>query len=131
MTVPTHRTLRRGSIFLEAVIAAALVSIILVALFNTLVDSTRHARMVRDQQYALLVAQSQLATVGTSLPLRSGVVRGASGRYRWRIEMAPTAGEGRGKVGQVLRVTVFVRTADGTRDAVSLSSLRATGAPTS
>lgn len=122
---------RRGTIFLETVIAAALVSIILVALFNTLVDSARHARQVREQQYALLVAQSQLATVGASIPLRSGVVRGVAGRYRWRIEIAPTAGEGRGKIGQILRVTISVRVEDSPRIAASLATLRAAGAPTS
>lgn len=124
-------TARRGTIFLETVIAAALASIILVALFNTLVDSARHARQVRDQQYALLVAQSQLATVGASIPLRSGVARGVSGRYRWRIEIAPTTGEGRGKIGQILRVTVSVRMENSSRDAASLTTLRASGAPTS
>ena len=124
-------TKRRGTIFLETVIAAALISIILVALFNTLVDSARHARQVREQQYALLVVQSQLATVGASTPLRSGVVQGMTGRYRWRIDITPTRGEGGGNIGQILRVTVSVQVGSSPRIAASLSTLRASGAPTS
>ncbi|WP_222872805.1 hypothetical protein [Hankyongella ginsenosidimutans] len=54
-----------------------------------------------------------------------------SGRYRWRIDIAPTTGEGRGKIGQILRVTVSVRMENSSRDAASLTTLRASGAPTS
>lgn len=125
--------MRRGSIFLETLVAAAIVALIAGALFSTLADGARHANMTRDRALALMVAQSQLAQVGHTIPLRAGETSGALGleaiRLDWSVIMSPAAlSAGAGGAGQLLRVDVRVGRPGMRRPLVALSTLRLTGA---
>src|SRR3546814_7280949 len=82
----------RGSIFLETVIATAIIAMILGAAYEAIGDSVKRARRVEHEQLSMLTARSQLAAVGTAVPLTPGITRGVDGTRAWSIEVRPYAG---------------------------------------
>ena len=86
-----------GSVFIEALIAAAIVSMILAAGFQVTADSANRRRMVEARRYALMVARSQMAAVGYSIPLTAGAADGRDGPAHWRVDNPPRAREAGGR----------------------------------
>jgi hypothetical protein len=114
-----------GAIFVESLVAAAIVCMILVATFRVITDGATHARMSEQRRVALLIAQSELAAVGSEIPIQAGENSGVSGGMAWTVDISPYSDEsGASTVGALWRVVVSVRPSAERRDLVSLQTLR-------
>lgn len=114
-----------GSAFVESIIAAAIVAMALGATYRVIADSAARDRATEARRTALLIAQSELASVGADIPLAPGDTSGQSGDMTWRVEISPYgAGEDKNAAGELLRVAVSVGPQAGGPDLVTLQSLR-------
>lgn len=114
-----------GSIFVEAMIAAAVVAVMLGGLYQAIAASAQRHRMSDDRRVALLVAQSQMAAAGVEFPLAQGRTSGLAGEYLWQVEVSDhAAGSPESAVGRPALVVVTVRERDAAAPLVTLRSLR-------
>ena len=115
-----------GSVFVEALVATAIVAAVLGLMFNAIeaAGARRHAIEIR--RTALMIARSELAAVGTEIPVNPGEIEGVEGDFTWRVRIEPGRGAGLGQslAGTPALVTVSVRTSSGGADLVALKSLR-------
>jgi general secretion pathway protein I len=108
------RTRQSGSAVIEAVIGAAIVSLALATMLQAVVDTASRNRLAEDKRMASLVAQSELATVGSLVPVEPGVTSGIVAGYRWHIQIEPFNGNvPQTTAGQPMSVTVIVDNAAG------------------
>lgn len=115
----------RGSVFIDSMVAAAIVALALGATFQAIGEGARRSRDVEAHRMALMVAQSQLAAVGSQYPLHPGVSTGEANGYVWRIDVSPyTEGVESSAAGGLWRVAVSVEERAGGPDLVSLHTLR-------
>ena len=115
----------RGDIFVESLIAAAIVGMILSATFRVISDGAVRARATEQRREALMVAQSTLDSVGAEIPLKAGEGSGVSGDLAWTVDIAPYSDEsGASSVGALWRIVVSVRPRDSGRALVALRTLR-------
>ena len=113
-----------GSIFIDTMIAAAIVAVSLGAMCQVIANSAARHRMTESRRTALMIAQSELAAVGSAIPISVGQVSGAEGRYVWLIDIEPRdAGFTQSKAGSLWTVSVVVR-AQGEGELARLESLR-------
>ncbi len=98
-------------------IAAAIVAMAALAMLQTVQARSRSSTGIEARRLALLVAQSQLATAGTLVPLNSGGSSGNDLGFGWQMGIAPAGQPG------LYRVTV--RVGQGEKQLASLSTLRA------
>jgi general secretion pathway protein I len=113
-----------GSVFIESMVAAAIVALALGAMYRVIEDGAMRNRMVNEKQTALLIAQSELAAVGSAIPLAQGMTGGTEGPYAWRIDIAPSGLAGAASSsGELWQVTVSVRSLDSDNAIVTLDSL--------
>lgn len=109
---------------IEAMVAAAIVALMLAALYRGIADSAHREVLLAQKRGALLIAQSELAAVGAVVPLSRGVSGGVDGGYIWRIDVEPyAASQGAGNAGTLWNVTVSVRAKGGSVNLVTLRSL--------
>jgi len=113
-----------GSVFVESIIAAAIVAMALGATYRVIADSAGRDRGVEQRRAALLVAQSELAAVGSEIPLESGQHAGLSGDILWRVDVTPYSDGVAAAMGGLWRVAVSVRPRDAEVDSVRLETLR-------
>ena len=114
-----------GEIFMESVIATAVVAMIMVAMFRVVTDAAIHSRMTEQRRVALLVAKSELAAVGSEIPIASGESSGVSGAMTWSVQVAPYSDDtGASSVGGLWSVDVSVRPRAGGPAIVRLRTLR-------
>jgi len=103
-----------GSALIEALIGAAVVTLTLGAMFQSIIDSASHNRMAEEKRIASLIAQSELASVGSVVPIEPGVSTGIEAGYRWQIQIEPfSQAFPVSTAGQLWNVTVSVRNARG------------------
>jgi len=115
----------RGSVFIESMIAAAIVAMALAATFRVITDGAQRDRAVETRRAALLVAQSELAATGSEIPLQPGQSAGSAGDFIWRVDVSPYIdGVDASAVGGLWRVDVSVSPRAGGADLVTLDSLR-------
>ncbi|MEO7027597.1 MAG: hypothetical protein ABI056_08585 [Caulobacteraceae bacterium] len=119
----------RGSVFIESLVATAIVAMILVATLRVVADGAAHARGVEDRRLALLLARSQLSAVGVETPLEAGDNEGVSGGFLWSVRVdayqdASFDQSAFSSAGDLWRVRVAVRLRGGRRDLVVLNSVR-------
>ncbi|MGI4881477.1 MAG: hypothetical protein ACRYG4_28780 [Janthinobacterium lividum] len=119
MTAPAER----GSVVIEAMIAAAIVAAMLGVTFETIQTTSAHARAVDDRRRAMLVAQSALAEVGPVIPAEPGTTDGAAGDLGWRVAIDHWGDGAPSDAGRLGLVTVTVHDAGG-RSLAVLRSLR-------
>lgn len=113
-----------GSVFIESMVAAAIVALSLSAMYRVIEDGAMRNRMVNEKQTALLIAESELAAVGSAIPLAQGMTGGTDGPYAWQVDIAPSdAASAASDAGQLWQVTVSVRALDGGNAIVTLDSL--------
>jgi general secretion pathway protein I len=113
-----------GSVLIEAMIASAIVALMLAAMYGAIADTARGSAHANEKRTALMIAQSELAAIGTALPLSPGVTGGVQGPYAWRVEIEPYAeAAAPSDAGGLWDVTVSVRATDGNADLVTLRSL--------
>lgn len=114
-----------GSVFVEAVIAAAIVAIALGGTFRVIADSAARGRAVEARRVSLLLAQSEMALVGTVIPLVTGESAGLAGDLVWRVRISPYAEGDSADLAAILwRVDVSVRPRSGGAPLASLATLR-------
>jgi hypothetical protein len=114
-----------GEVFIEALVAAAVVSIIMMAMYRVITDAAMHSRMSEQRRVALLVAKSELAEVGALIPMASGENSGVSGDMAWSVLVSPYSDDsGASAVGALWSVDVSVRPRAGGRPLVRLRTLR-------
>ncbi len=104
---------------IEALVAVLIVAVMAGLWFETSGSAARRAVAINDRRTAMLVAQSQLATVGVTVPARFGSVDGRDGAYLWQIGQQPYDDAGPG----VSLVTVTVA-APGRGRLATLQTLR-------
>jgi len=114
-----------GSVFVETIIAAAIVAMALGATLRVVADGASRDRGAEARRAALLVAQSELADVGSEIPVVAGESAGQSAGLSWRVDIAPYgAGDAGNAVGGLYAVTVRVRDRSGGPALVTLRTLR-------
>jgi hypothetical protein len=114
-----------GSVFIESMVAAAIVALALAAMYRVIEDGAMRNRAVNEKQTALLIAQSELAAVGSGIPLAQGMTSGTEGPYAWRVDISSSdVGSGSASVaGPLWQVTVSVRALDSENAIVTLKNL--------
>ena len=114
-----------GSVFVETLIAAAIVATALGSTFRVIADSAARERGAQARRTALLIAQSELADVGSEIPVAPGQSAGTWGDFVWRVDVEPYgAGESANPVGDLYEVTVHVHPRSGGPALATLRSLR-------
>jgi general secretion pathway protein I len=105
----------RGSALVEALVGIAIVSVTLAGMYRAVADSAARNHMAQDKRTASLVAQSELASVGSLVPLAPGTTTGISAGYRWEIDVQPlTLKMPKSDAGGLWDVMVAVRSTKGT-----------------
>lgn len=122
-------TSEAGSVFIEALVATAIVAMILVATLRVVADGAAHARAVEDRRLALLLARSQLAAVGSQTPLEAGENGGSAGALLWTVRIDPYSDptgdqSAASSAGDLWQVRVAVRRRETRRDLVVLDTVR-------
>lgn len=112
----------RGSILIETVVALAIVAMILATCYEVIGDGAGRERRARDIRLAVLTAQSQLASVGTTIPL-DGTTAGIDGAVNWRVEVR-TLGDEAGAAGAPMLVSVSAAVRSDPSARVMLRSIR-------
>jgi len=98
----------------EALIGSAIVALTLGAMYHATMNSAARNRMAEEKRFANLIAQSELATVGSMVRIEPGVTTGIQAGFPWRIQIEPFAADlPASNAGQVWRVTVSVRNPKG------------------
>lgn len=117
-----------GSVFVESVIAAAIVAMVLAATLRTIADSAARERAIEARSTAMQIAQSEIAAVGSEIPLAAGETSGVVGAQVWRVRISPyeEAG-GDSAAGPLWRVAVSVQARGGGGDLARLETLRLGG----
>ena len=111
----------RGSIFIEALVASAILSLSLLTMLQAFHGTALRERTLADRRLAVLVAQSELAAVGSEIPPAPGTSNGTDGPYAWTVAIAPAAGDDQVTL---LDVRVSVRLDGSSRELASLHTLR-------
>jgi hypothetical protein len=112
----------RGTIFIETLVAAAIVAMAMAVMLQSVVQGAASERRIESRQLALLVANSRLAAIGDLIALRRGEVAGSDGPFAWRVDIEPYENGMNGK--GLYLVSVSVGT-DSDTSLVALHSLRA------
>lgn len=110
----------QGFALIEALVALAILGMMLAILFEVAAGSAARVGRVAESRAGLLVARSQLAAVGATIPLAPGITRGVDGALEWSAAIEPAGGLT--AIGQPLRVEITVE--DGGRRLATLATLR-------
>ena len=78
-----------GFALVEAMIGAAIVAISLAAMYGAISESAARNRMAEQRRTAMMIAQSELAAVGSIIPATPGTTEGTEGDFYWRIDIQP------------------------------------------
>jgi|HubBroStandDraft_6_1064221.scaffolds.fasta_scaffold377155_2 hypothetical protein len=114
----------RGSVLIEAMVASTIVALMLAAMYSSIADSSMRSQLVAEKRMALMIAQSEMDSVGSILPLAPGTSGGVEGQYSWRVDIAPyPTPQGASGAGPLYQVTVSIRASDRTAALVTLRTL--------
>jgi hypothetical protein len=98
-----------GQALVDALIGSAIVATTLAGMFGAIHDSAARNRMAEQRRLAMLIAQSELASVGPLIPAAPGVTEGTEGDFYWRVDIEPyDGGIPPSVVGQLCKVVVVV-----------------------
>jgi hypothetical protein len=98
-----------GQALVEAMIGSAIVAVTLATMFGAISDTAARNRMAEQRRTAMMIAQSELASVGPLIPAAPGVTEGTEGDFYWRVDIEPyDAGIPPSMVGQLCKVVVVV-----------------------
>ena len=78
-----------GSALIEAMVGAAIVMGTLATMYEAIRESAAHNHMIEERRTALMIAQSELAAVGSVIPSLPGTTEGTLGDYYWRVDIQP------------------------------------------
>jgi hypothetical protein len=114
-----------GSALLEALVGTAIIAMTVATMYRAVIETAARNRMADEKRTALLIAQSELAAVGTLVPLEPGVSAGTQAGMNWRLEIAPLGSST--NVGQLWQIAVSVRKPGG-RDLIHIDTVKLAGA---
>lgn len=117
-----------GSILLETLIALTIVAFMLAAVYRAIGESVLRSRAAEERRVALMIARSQLAAVGSDIPLASGRTRGQAAGMAWRVEIGARGGSA-SRSGRLMAVTVVVEPMRARAAPLTLRTLRLAEAP--
>jgi type II secretory pathway component PulJ len=118
------RRAERGSIVIEAMVAALIVAALAAALFQVVASRAISARRLADQRDAVLVAQSRLAALDLRASEVPGMRSGREGRFVWQWRAVPFHAEEASAAGTLALVAITVRSSAAPGPLVMLRSLR-------
>ncbi|HTT99875.1 MAG TPA: hypothetical protein VMF58_17630 [Rhizomicrobium sp.] len=78
-----------GSALVEAMVGAAIVMGTLAGMYEAIRESAAHNHMIEERRTALMIAQSEIAAVGSVIPASVGITEGTQGTYYWRVDIEP------------------------------------------
>lgn len=78
-----------GFALVEAMIGAAIVAISLGTMYAAIYESAARNRMAEERRMAMLIAQSELAAVGSIIAPVPGITEGTEGDFYWRVDIQP------------------------------------------
>lgn len=81
-----------GSVLVEAMVSSLIIAMTLIALYTAIIESASHSREAEERRNALMIAQSELAAVGSIIPSTPGVTEGTQGDFIWRVDIEPYGG---------------------------------------
>jgi general secretion pathway protein I len=116
----------QGSVFIEALVACAVVAGVLAALFDVIQASAERRSGLEARREALMIARSELASVGEEVSVAPGQVEGVEGAYQWRIQIDQPLAQALAisHAGPLYPVRVSVTAARGGQELVVLKTLR-------
>ncbi|KSB90010.1 hypothetical protein AS593_11330 [Caulobacter vibrioides] len=110
---------------IDALVALAILTLVMAGVAQVTRDSRARHRDIETRRAALMVARSQLASLGFATPLTSGPVAGEQDGFIWRLDVDPCAdAQGDSAAGTLYCVMVTVRPQDAARPVVVLASRR-------
>jgi len=120
------RDSENGSVLLEALVSTAIVAAVLAAMFSAIAQWDQQRRQIDARRMALMIARSELAAVGSALPLTPGRAQGVEGAFVWTIAIEPGQDNALDSslAGAVSTVTVSVRGAAGGPDLAVIRTQR-------
>jgi hypothetical protein len=83
------RRAEAGSVFIETMIAAAIVMLLLAVMYRSIADSSARHEGLESRRTAMLIARSRMDAVGTEIPASPGRAAGSDGAYGWRADIRP------------------------------------------
>lgn len=113
-----------GSALLEALVGTAIIAMTVATMYRAVIETAARNQMADQKRTALLVAQSELAAIGTLVPLEPGVSAGTQAGMNWRLEIGPLGSNT--NVGQLWQITVSVRKPGG-RDLIRIDTVKLAG----
>lgn len=115
----------QGSILIETLVAAAILSLMLGLVYRAMADGAVSATQLAERRNALLLAQSQLAQAGSALPLQPGDTEGRSDDLLWKLSVAPYEDiRATSNAGRLQQITVTVSKPGNPAPLAQLSTLR-------
>ncbi|MEI9932266.1 MAG: hypothetical protein WDM89_17410 [Rhizomicrobium sp.] len=78
-----------GSALVEAMVGAAIVAGTLAGMFGAIRESAAHNHMIEQRRIAFMIAQSELAAVGSIIPAAPGTTEGTQGDFYWQVDIEP------------------------------------------
>ena len=122
---------QRGFSLLEVLVAFVVMGLVVGVLLQLFGASMRSVALADEYSFAVQVAESQLAAVGSAIPVKQGTVSGAEegSDYRWNVAIEPLKLDEKLEnlpvPMQVFRIEVTVMWGNGDKPRTfSLSSLR-------
>lgn len=113
-----------GFTLVELLVAFAILAVSLSAIYRGFSVSLKSSDRTERIQTAVLIAQTQLARVGSEIPLGSDRIEGElDNNYYWRIDMALSEGFGSSRYFTPHEVTVSVSSERDGKPLVSLKTL--------
>ena len=122
----------RGFTLIEAIVAMAIIALVLPLAVQAMTDSTRQAERTVTERKAVILAQSIMAQLGSTIPLDPAhPPDGVSAGLRWgvTIERLPDPSGGAADPGRPRLLDVSVAVAKEGRTILTLAGIRATTLP--
>lgn len=115
-----------GFTVLEALIAFAITSLVLVGMFEIFSSVSTSERRASEMIRAVAVADDRVAQVGTRIAFEPGEIRSEAGSVpEWRMSIEAFEEEKSGKeIENLYRITIVVLAADGTTPVLEVSTAK-------
>ncbi len=79
-----------GFSLLEVLVAFVIMGLVVGGILQLFGNSMRSVALADEYSYAVKVAESQMAGVGTAIPIEAGDTSGSDGKFNWTIHIEPT-----------------------------------------
>lgn len=87
---PQRHQQQSGFSLLEILVAFVIMGLVIGSILQLFGNSMRSVALSDEYSYAVKIAESQMATVGVSIPVESGNTSGSEDKFDWNIMIEPT-----------------------------------------